>query len=142
LIGTNREAKAVIQRLSSKSAEYIGPVLDRNKKMSMIKSWDLYFYETTGNEGASIAVLEGLACGIPVVCKPIGGNLELIQNNINGYIVRDREGFLMVMKSLANDHDHLVKVKEQVRKDFDERLHIRHTACKYMQLFEQLLKEM
>ncbi len=80
-------------------------------------------------------------CGIPVVCKPIGGNPELVKNNVNGFIVHDRAGFLLVMKSMSDDHDHHEKMKEQVRKDFDERLHVRHTACKYMQLFEQLLKE-
>lgn len=117
---------------------YYGSVLKRNKKMSILKALDVYFYETFGHEGASIAILESLACGVPVLCKDFGGNKELIKNGVNGYIVKTREDYLARMKDLQ-DKDKLDALKASTLEDFNNRLHIKHTATKYMQLFEKLM---
>lgn len=139
LMGTSAAAKATAS--SKKSIHYFGSVLKRKKKMSIIKALDVYFYETFQNEGASVAILESLACGVPVICKPLGGNSELVRNGLNGYLVADRSDFLLRMKSLADNRALLDKLKEQTAKDFEDRLHVKHTACKYMQLFERLIYE-
>lgn len=106
--------------------------------MSILKALDFYFYETFGHEGASIAILESLACGVPVLCKDFGGNSELIQNGVNGYILNSREEFLMRMKDLQ-DPEKLASLKQSTIDDFEKRLHVRNAASKYMQLFEKLM---
>jgi glycosyltransferase involved in cell wall biosynthesis len=35
----------------------------------------------------SNAIIEYMAAGLPVVCTDVGGNVELVQNNRNGYRV-------------------------------------------------------
>jgi len=40
------------------------------------------------SEGLSNAVLEYQACGLPVVCTNVGGNLELIEEGKTGFFVR------------------------------------------------------
>lgn len=136
LIGSNKEAKALSKKYSFLG--YLGGITDRFKKMSMIKSWDVYFYETFQEEGASVAILESLACGVPVLCKRLGGCAELVKNGTNGFLVRDRSEFLIRLSQLKNP-DYLSKMKEQVIADFNNRLHIKHTACKYVQVFEALI---
>lgn len=136
LMGHNSEAKKICKK--SKTCNYLGAVLKRHKKMAVLKSLDLYFYETFGHEGASIAILESLACGVPVLCRNFGGNSELIKNGVNGYILDSREDYLMTMKDLQNK-DKLTELKASTLDDFNTRLHIRHTATKYMQLFEKLM---
>ncbi|MHA2279406.1 MAG: glycosyltransferase family 4 protein [Promethearchaeota archaeon] len=138
MIGTHNEAKKLCKR--SKSCNYVGAITDRSKKMSILKALDLYFYETFSHEGASIAILESLACGVPVICKNYGGNSELITDGVNGYIVKDRNDFLLRMKELSTDPDKLEKLKESTRDDFEKRLHVKQTAARYMQLFEAILK--
>lgn len=138
LIGHCPEAKRVCKKMSV--CNYVGAVNKRGKKMAIIKGLDLYFYETFQNEGASIAILESLACGVPVICKNFGGNIELVLNGHNGFIVKDRKDFLLRMKDLAENPEKLQAIKERTLEDFNKRLHIKHTAAKYMQLFEAVLK--
>lgn len=39
---------------------------------------------TSKSEGFQNSLLEGMACGVPVVSTAVGGNVELIQDNVNG----------------------------------------------------------
>lgn len=136
LIGHNAEAKKICKK--NTTCKYFGAILTRSKKMAIIKALDLYFYETFGHEGASIAILEALACGVPVLCRNFGGNKELIQDGVNGYVLATREEYLMKMKDLQ-DKEKLDALKASTIEDFNKRLHIKHTATKYMQLFEKLM---
>lgn len=136
IIGHSGEAKKFCKK--STVCKYFGTILKRGKKMSIIKALDLYFYETFGHEGASIAILEALACGVPVLCKDFGGNKELVKDGINGYVLNTREEYLMRMKDLQ-DKEKLDALKASTIEDFENRLHIKHTATKYMQLFEKLM---
>lgn len=138
IIGSSHKAKALCKK--SPTCKYMGAIYDREKKMSYIKAFDLYHYETFANEGASIAILEGLACGIPVLCHKYGGNPELIKHGVNGYVCRDRRQTGPLILRIASDPSELKRMRESTVKDFDTRLHVRHVACKYLQLFEVLVK--
>jgi glycosyltransferase involved in cell wall biosynthesis len=45
------------------------------------------FCLATSNEGRANALIEALACGIPVVTTQVGGNAEIIENGRNGFLV-------------------------------------------------------
>lgn len=137
LMGHSAEAKKICKK--SKSCNYLGVTIDRAKKMSVLKSLDLYFYETYGHEGASIAILESLACGVPVLCRNFGGNGELIKNGVNGYVIDTRGEYLAKMMDLSQNKDKLSELKASTLEDFNARLHVKHTAAKYMQLFEKIM---
>ena len=84
--------------------------------------------------------MEALACGVPVVCYKRGGIKELIRHEKTGFIEKDRNGLLKRMKQLRNNPEMMKNMKEFILKDFDERLHVRHCARKYMKLFNKALK--
>ncbi len=138
LLGHSAKAKPVCRKTNY--LHYIGAVRDRAQKMSILKGLDVYFYETFQDEGASIAILESLACGVPVICKPLGGNPELIHNAVNGFIVQDRGDYLSRMRQMAADPKMVQRIKQRTLDDFNDRLHVKNTACKYMQLFENIIK--
>jgi len=135
LIGQNDDAKVMCKKYDN--IKYLGTITDKNTKISYIKSFDLYFYETFQDEGASIAILEALSVGVPVICRSKGGNRELVYNGINGMIAENRNDFLNKMSKLT-DRNLLQQYKEQTLKDFNSRLHIKHAVCKYMQIIERL----
>jgi len=49
------------------------------------------FASASWKEGFSVALLEALACGVPVVSTDVGGASEAIQHGVNGFIARDRD---------------------------------------------------
>lgn len=138
LIGKHAEARKFCKAAST--CVYAGELFDRYEKMAYIKAFDIYYYETYNDEGASIAILEGLACGVPVICLDYGGCAELVRTGVNGFVVKSPTSALDKLKYLADRPDELKRLSEQTKVDFDRRLHIRHTACKYMQVFETCMR--
>lgn len=138
LMGRHDKAKKICE--SSKNLVYHGWVANREKKMSLIKSLDAYFYETFQSEGASVAILESLAAGVPVICRPLGGCSELVRSGVNGFVVGQRDKMGEKLLELSDHPVQLQKMKSAVLRDFENRLHVKHTACKYMQVFEALFK--
>ncbi|WP_392461560.1 glycosyltransferase family 4 protein [Streptococcus parasuis] len=56
-------------------------------------------------EGLSVALMEAMANGLPVVCSNIRGNSDLIEDGKGGYLVEpgDVEGFTKCIKGLIED---------------------------------------
>lgn len=48
---------------------------------------DLLVSSSRDNEGCSNSILEAMALGVPVVATDIGGNRELVQDRLTGYLV-------------------------------------------------------
>jgi len=55
-------------------------------------------------EGLSVAIMEAIVAGLPVVCSDIRGNTDLIKNCKNGYLVKpyDIKGFTEKLNVLMN----------------------------------------
>lgn len=120
--------------------QYMGPVFNRIKKISTIKAFDVYYYDTDIKEGASAAILEGLACGVPVLCRPLGGNKELVKDGVNGFYFSNYEEASSILKELSSDKQFLLRMKSQVKEDFKKRLHVRHMINQYVTLITKMSK--
>jgi glycosyltransferase involved in cell wall biosynthesis len=49
-------------------------------------------------EGCPIVILEAMAAGLPVIATNVGGNIELIQDNVNGILVPPYNSGIMAQK--------------------------------------------
>ena len=139
IIGSSEEAKSYCKKFEW--LKYFGLVSNRDYKMSIIKGLDAYFYETFSDEGASIAILESLSAGVPVLTKPLGGCGELVIDGVNGFICRDRQVYQLRLQQLYSNPEYKESIKAKCISDFNNRLHVKYTACKYMQIFEHIKKE-
>lgn len=74
---------------------------------------DIFLFASL-QEGLPVAVMEAMACGLPIVASNIRGNIDLVDNNQGGYLVapNDVDGFVSSIRKLMND----TQKQEQMRK--------------------------
>lgn len=58
-------------------------------------------------EGLSVALMEAMACGMPVIASRIRGNIDLIPEEKYGFLIEtdDIDGFSRAITELYNNHD-------------------------------------
>jgi glycosyltransferase involved in cell wall biosynthesis len=56
------------------------------KKLELLRAADIFIYPSY-SEGMPIAVIEAMACGLPIIATRIGGLPDLISDGINGILV-------------------------------------------------------
>ena len=87
----------------------------------LLQRSDLYLH-TAISEAFGLTILEAMASGLPVVCTDGGGNRDLIQNGINGFLIseRDPELFANKIELLHKDHGLREKMSDNARKNAEE----------------------
>jgi len=84
----------------------------RNDIPEIYKAVDLFVFPSF-REGLSVALMEAMASGLPVVCSKIRGNTDLIEDGKGGYLIEpnDVDGFVHAIYELVNG----IKIRDQMR---------------------------
>lgn len=92
------------------------------------------------HEGISNAIMEYMACGLPVICSEGGGNSELVVNNETGYLipVRDTNALVDRLLHLRN----CPQVAERLGKAGRQRLLDNFSVGKMVQAILQIYAEL
>ncbi|MBP1934981.1 glycosyltransferase family 4 protein [Ammoniphilus resinae] len=69
----------------------------------IFKASDIFVFPSF-REGLSVALMESMACGLPVVCSHIRGNSDLIHNNKGGFLIEssDVSGFAEAINNITD----------------------------------------
>ena len=69
----------------------------------LLHAADVFFFPSL-QEGLPVAVMEAMACGLPIVCSKIRGNTDLIDEGLGGYLVdpTDTAGFTQALTQCIN----------------------------------------
>jgi glycosyltransferase involved in cell wall biosynthesis len=81
-----------------------------------------YLLQPTYMECFSLSILESLAANVPVITTTVGGNLEIIENNKNGFIFepKDYSALAEILRNIVLENLKIDKdVSEQIEKDFN-----------------------
>ncbi|MBI5468238.1 MAG: glycosyltransferase [Deltaproteobacteria bacterium] len=113
----------------------------RNDIPSLLGCFDA-FWLTSKEEGTPNSILEAMAAGVPVVATDVGGNREIIEHPINGYLVTLNDVKRMAgltMKVLGNrpERERVVEnALETVRMKFDMRRMVEDYDNAYRAFYE------
>ena len=66
--------------------KFIGYVKNQ-QKIDFLSKGDLFLFPSHYNEGMSYALLEAMAAGLAVIATPTGGTVEMIEDNVSGFLV-------------------------------------------------------
>lgn len=97
------ELDGLIRKLNLENA--VSLVGNQNDVALYLKRSDIYVSSSLV-EGLPLSVLEGMACGLPVIANKVGGIPDIVNEGKNGLLIKldDRKAFIEAMLSLANDN--------------------------------------
>lgn len=101
------------------------------------------FLHASHSEGISNAVLEAMACGLPVVCTDAGGMREAVRDGIDGFVVpvRDVEAMAEALVRLARDPELRRRMGAAARQRVLEEFTLEKQTREWRALYEGLLAE-
>ena len=133
----NTEENIIIDDVKIYSMGFIN---DINKMALLYSSADVMIIPSL-QENLSNAIMESLSCGTPVVAFDIGGNSDMIEHQVNGYLAEKLDtddlarGIDFVLQN--DNYDILSKnAREKVIQTFESNL----VAKRYKQLYEEILE--
>jgi len=114
ILGTGPEEQKIKDLVKTlQNVHYLGYQI-KEDTISLIRGSDILIQPSL-IEGISSTLLESMVCNTAIIASNVGGNIELIENNINGIIInpQDIDSFVKQIITLLN--------KVELRKDLENK---------------------
>lgn len=90
---------------------------------------------------SGLKILQYMAMGIPVVCSPIGFNLEIVRDGVNGFFANSNEEWREKLSLLVKDRNLRQKMGKQareiVKKNYSTEIHSLRLASIFRELINK-----
>ena len=114
---------------------------ERHDIPTLLRSMDVFVLPSL-NEGISNTLLEAQASGLPVIATRVGGNVELVEEDVNGTLVAPSnvEKMAQALLSYINADERIRVQGRQARRRVAEAFSIAAMARAYAQVYEAVLE--
>jgi glycosyltransferase involved in cell wall biosynthesis len=121
-----------------KNVHFLGEVKDIPKFLAALDVFALSSY----HEGMPNAVLEAMAAGLPVAATAAGGTLEVITDQVTGFLVPpgDRPGLARVLTILLDDPSLARRMGRLGRQRVEREFNLAETVRRTCLLYEELVQ--
>lgn len=93
------------------------------------------------DENLSMAGIEALAVGTPLVVLNSGGNPEIVKEGETGFLVRNKQQLKSRIEQMAGNPDLVKQMRHPAQRDFRSRFEASVVATSYLELYNSLLKK-
>jgi len=113
---------------------------ERHDIADIMRAMDVFVLPSL-NEGISNTILEAQASGLPVIATRVGGNVELVEEGINGCLFAPGDEAVLAQALLTyfQDEAMLDQQGSEARKRVESRFSIPAMAMAYETAYEQVL---
>ncbi len=122
-------------------ATFLGFVKDPKEMAALYNLADVMVVPSL-TENLSCVIMESLSCGTPVVAFNIGGNSDMVEHKINGYLAKEKddadlaEGIVWCLQNNTDGH-----LSENARKKVLENFSPDIVGKKYAELYGEVIKK-
>ncbi len=108
---------------------------------AFLKRIDLFSMSSV-REGLPLALLEAMACGLPVAATRVGGIPEVVEDGVSGLLSepRDPEGLAENIVKILRDSELRVSLGRSARKTVEKSYSIESVAKSYEQIYRNMLE--
>ena len=102
---------------------------------------EIVVYLTKSCEGIPRAILEGMACGKPIIATPIAGIPDAVINNETGFLVKNFSDAAIKTDELFSNSDLFTKISKNCRKKIEQEFIYDVTLPKLVKVFQKVLDD-
>lgn len=112
----------------------------RNDTPEIIRGLDCFVLPSL-SEGISNTILEAMASSLPIIATAVGGNVELVQDGLNGYLVppANPESLAKAIVVFAQQRESAKRMGEKSRQLVENHYSMSAMVSNYQQLYDRLL---
>lgn len=141
IVGDGEEKENLLSRLKEWNLEDVVSLVGTIKEDELVHYYNAadVFVLPSLVEGQSVALLEAMACGLPIIASKIGGNIESITDQING-ILYEGDGQILaknICYLLNNEHLRL-RMSMDCLRIYHSNFSQKYQLAKYLKLYKEL----
>jgi sugar transferase (PEP-CTERM/EpsH1 system associated) len=143
IVGEGQARKACQDQLHAAGLAHLAWLPgERHDIAAIMQAFDVFVLPSK-NEGISNTILEALASGMPVIATAVGGNVELVEDGVNGLLVKtgDPEDMAQALLKYLHEPARIAEEGRQARLHAEQRFSIPAMAEAYSTIYEQTLRK-
>lgn len=121
---------------SNITVEFTGNISNEEIYEKYTKTPFHVFINTSESEGISVAIMEAMSFGIPVIATDVGGTRELVNENENGFILSrnfsDDDFINVINRYISMSEDEYLMQRQMARKRYTEAFNAEENAADFL----------